>query len=169
MALNPIQRAITARKPKPPTASTAAPETQDYSALDPYGETTKQKVSELTAPSEQRQQAALDKRFQSLEQKLFGQELGQGEREADILACKFARIGPTGREEKAFEVAGKAAGRRLEEGQETITQEKMAQQEALQQTLEGRRLQAAERIAGKILRRRKEIPAHVYGSTKCIK
>ena len=148
MALNPIQRAITARKPKPPTASTAAPETQDYSALDPYGETTKQKVSELTAPSEQRQQAALDKRFQSLEQKLFGQELGQGEREADILARKFARIGPTGREEKAFEVAGKAAGRRLEEGQETITQEKMAQQEALQQTLEGRRLQAAERIAG---------------------
>ena len=128
MALNAIQRAIVAKKPKAPSAPT---EQTDNSSLDPYGEPIKQKVSELTAPGELKQREALDKRFYQLEQKLFGQELGQAERESDILARKFARIGPTGREEKAMEVAGKAAGRRLQAaerlaGQEFTTSEREA-------------------------------------------
>jgi len=142
MANNAVTRAIIARKPQKP-APVPPPEFKE-----PVDDFEKQ-ARDINAPREQQQREALEKRFGALESKLFSTELGRGEREQDILARKFARLGGqlgSEAEQRAFGLAGREATKRLATGQEAISEEKESQRATLEDVLEGRRFATAERL-----------------------
>ena len=143
MANNAVTRAILKRRPAQP-APPPPPQESPMSAED-------QKVEKIVSPYETQRKQQMEQRFSGLEQKLFGQELGRAQRESDILERRFAALGgQPGKEamEKAFSLAGKEAGRRLDIGQSEIEQERLGQEAALGQEMAQMRMQTGERIRG---------------------
>jgi hypothetical protein len=158
MANNAITRAIQARRPKP----VAPPPPPGGSPAD--DEISKQ-ANALVDPYAKQRQAGMAQRFSGLEQKLFSQELGRGQREADILERRFAALGgQAGKatEQRAFELAGKEAGRRLDIGQSEIEQERLAQESALGEELAQMRMQAGERLRSQDFARQEREAAQAF-------
>jgi hypothetical protein len=147
MANNAITRAILKRRPQ--AAALATPQ-----APDPISDQDKQvedRVTGILSPYEQQQKSALNQRISQSREELYEQELRRGQREGDILKRRFAALGGQAGEEteqRAFKLAGREAGRRLDIGERDIEQQKLAQQQALDELMAERRLGVGERLRG---------------------
>lgn len=147
MANNAVTRKILKLKPPPPPPPTqvqAQPLTDEEKAIQSG-------VDKIVKPFETKQRAGLETKFGGLEQKLFGQEVGRTQSEGDILARRFARIGGAlgdEAEQKAFGQVERQGIKRLETGSEAIEAQKLAEQEALDSIIQGRRDVVGERLRG---------------------